>query len=130
MLSRDMYQDNILEHYKNPHNYGELHGHNISYRDVNPLCGDIIEMHMIIESGKIKDVMFNGKGCVISQAAASMLTDEIKGKPIDEALKLEKEDILEMLYVEISPARQKCAFLSLKVMKMCLFIAKGKKKDV
>ncbi len=128
MLSEDMYQDNILEHYKEPHNYGELQEHNVSYRDVNPLCGDIIEMQMLVEGGKIKDVMFNGKGCAISRAAASMLTDEVKGKSIDEALKTEKENVLEMLGVEVSPAREKCAFLSLKVMKMCLFIAKGKKE--
>ena len=124
-----MYQENILEHYKSPHNHGELKNHNISYRDVNPLCGDVIEMQMLIKDGKIDGVMFNGKGCAISQSAASMLTDEIKGKTISEALKLEKNNVLEMLGVEVSPAREKCAFLSLKVMKMCLFIAKGKEKE-
>ncbi len=129
MLSEDMYQDNILEHYKNPHNHGELKNHNISYRDVNPLCGDIIEMQMIVKDGKIEGVMFSGKGCAISQSAASMLTDEIKGKSVNEALKLEKENVLEMLGIEVSATRQKCAFLSLKVMKMCLFIVKGKKSE-
>ena len=130
MLSEDMYQDNILEHYKEPHNHGELRGHNVSYRDVNPLCGDIIEMQMIVEDEKIKNVMFSGKGCAISRAAASMLTDKVKGESTDEALKIEKNSVLDMLGVEISAAREKCAFLPLKVMKMCLFIAKGRKTEL
>ena len=123
MLSEDMYQANILEHYRSPHNYGALEGHNIAIKDVNPLCGDIIEIQMIAENGKIEDIRFLGKGCAISQASASMLTDEVKGKLIDDVLKFDKDNILEMLGVEISPARLKCAFLSLKVLRMCLYKA-------
>ena len=127
MLSEDMYQENILEHYRYPHNFGSMKNHTASAREVNPLCGDIIEMQLQVESGKIMDVMFSGKGCAISRASASMLTDEIKGKTIEEAKKIDKKNVLEMLGVEISPARLKCAFLGLKALKVCLLTKDAKK---
>lgn len=130
MLSADMYQENILEHYKNPHNHGALPEHNITIREVNPLCGDIIEMQMRVENRRIEKVKFLGKGCAISQAAASMLTDDVQGKNIEEALQIDKPDVLDMLGVEISPARLKCAFLGLKVLKLCLYAAKGQRTEV
>jgi len=120
MLSEDMYQENILEHFRNPHNYGSLSGYSAADREVNPLCGDIIEMQVIIEKDRIREIKFSGKGCAISQAAASMLTDEVRGKTVKEAMMMEKQDITKMLGVEISAARQKCAFLGLKVLKICL----------
>ncbi len=129
MLSSDMYQANILEHYKDPHNYGALPGHNVSIRDVNPLCGDVIEVQMLVEGGTIKKANFLGKGCAISQASASMLTDELRGKTVEDALETSKQDVLEMLGIDVSPARQKCAFLALKVAKMCIYISQGKKAE-
>ncbi len=129
MLSADMYQENILEHYKQPHNYGALPEHNVAMREVNPLCGDIIEVQMLVEDNIIKKIHFLGKGCAISQAAVSMLTDEAQGKCVGDALNIEKDDVLDMLGVQISPARLKCAFLGLKVLKLCLYSSMGKKME-
>jgi len=120
MLSEDMYQENILEHYKHPHNFGMLKQKDIDVREVNPLCGDVVEMQIILKGDVIEDIKFHGKGCAISQAATSMLTDEVKGKTLKEATEMTKQKILGMLGVEISPVRQKCAFLGLKVLHMCL----------
>lgn len=125
MLSADMYQENILEHFKSPHNYGALPERSVAIREVNPLCGDIIEMQVLVSKDRLEKIGFLGKGCAISQSAASMLTDEVKGKTVDEALNVGKEDVLSMLGVEISPARLKCAFLGLKVLRLCLYTVNG-----
>lgn len=129
MLAEDMYQENILEHYKNPHNYGYLTNPTVCMKDNNPFCGDVIEIHMILKDGIIEDVKFRGHGCAISQSAASMLTDRIKGKHIDEVKEMKKEDIIEMLGIELSAVRLKCALLSLKVAKLCIYRAEGEKYE-
>ncbi len=112
-----MYRDYILDHYKNPRNSGELPGATNTYHDSNPLCGDEITMALLIDDGLVKDVRFQGKGCAISQASASILTEEIKGKTLDEVKAIDQQHILENLGIPISPARVKCALLGLKTLK-------------
>jgi nitrogen fixation NifU-like protein len=114
----DLYRDEILEHYRNPHNFGILESPTTAKEGANPLCGDRITLMLgINEQGTIEDVAFTGRGCAISQASASMLTDEIKGKTLDEIAHLGKANVLENLGIEISPARMKCAMLSLETLR-------------
>ena len=113
----DMYRDYILDHYKNPRNSGELERATNSYSDSNPLCGDELTMSLRIDDGKVADVRFKGKGCAISQASASILTEEIKGKSLDEIKAIDRDHILQNLGIPISPARVKCALLGLKALK-------------
>ncbi len=114
----DLYRELILDHYKNPRNKGTLDPADFSYEDDNPLCGDRIRMDIRIdENNRVKEVAFTGKGCAISQASASMLTEEIVGKTLDEVKQINKERILEMLGIPLGPTRLKCALLSLKVLK-------------
>ena len=108
----DMYREVILDHYKHPHNAGALEQPDVSHEDSNPLCGDRIRIDLKIEGQVISDVRFQGRGCAISQAAASLLTDEIKGKPLAEVAAFRADDLLDLLGIEISPARLKCAMLS------------------
>ena len=118
-----MYQENILDHYKSPRNFGKINDASVHHHEYNPLCGDEIEMFLIIDKDKkIADVKFNGHGCAISQASASMLTEQIKGKNIDGLKKLTKENILEMLGITLSPVRLKCALLSLDTLKNSILI--------
>jgi nitrogen fixation NifU-like protein len=114
----DLYRDEILEHYRNPHNFGVLESPTTAKEGANPLCGDRITLMLgIDDEGKVEDVAFTGRGCAISQASASMLTDEIKGKSLDEIAQLGRDDVLENLGIEISPARMKCAMLSLETLR-------------
>jgi nitrogen fixation NifU-like protein len=114
----DMYREVILDHYKNPRNHGQLEPADISYEDDNPLCGDRIRIDIRLDENKrVKEVAFSGQGCAISQASASMLTEEILGKSVEELKQIGKEDILELLGIELGPVRLKCALLSLKVLK-------------
>ena len=113
----DMYRDYILDHYKNPRNHGELPGATNVYSDSNPLCGDELSLALRIDDGRVADVRFSGKGCAISQASASILTEEIKGKTLDEIKAIDRAHVLENLGIPISPARIKCALLSLKTLK-------------
>ena len=108
----DLYRDYILEHYRRPHNFGQLDGATASQEGANPLCGDRITMQLRVRGGVIDGVAFTGRGCAISQASASLLTDEIKGKQLDQAHAMTSGDVLELLGIEISPARLKCAMLS------------------
>jgi nitrogen fixation NifU-like protein len=112
----DIYRQYILEHFREPRNYGHLERPDISVGDTNPLCGDRIELELQVQDGCVSAVCFSGRGCAISQAAASMLTERIEGATLDELRALRPEDILEMLGVEIGPARQRCALLSLRVL--------------
>ena len=130
MIFMDMYAETILEHYKHPHNYGELPGKDTEHREYNPLCGDSITIRLIIENDTIKDVKFVGRGCAISQAATSLLTDEVKGKTLGEIKKISRQDVIDLLGVEISPARTKCALLGIKTLKLAIYgylIKKGEK---
>ena len=122
MSSADIYREIILDYYRNPRNYGKITNPDVAQRDSNPLCGDELEMHLNIKDGKVVDVKFTGKGCAISQASASMLTELIMGKDFDYVKKLSKEDILDNLGLhDLGPARIKCALLSLKVLKSGLY---------
>ena len=122
MSSADIYREIILDYYRNPRNYGKIQNPDVAQKDSNPLCGDELEMHLNIKDNKVADVKFTGKGCAISQASASMLTELIMGKDFDYVKKLSKEDILDNLGLhDLGPARIKCALLSLKVLKSGLY---------
>ncbi len=113
----DLYRENILQHYKNPHHWGELPDADLEADDLNPLCGDELKVQLKISDGKVEDIRFSGHGCAISQASASMASDEVIGMPIEDLLKLDREFILDLLGIDISATRMKCALLSLKVLK-------------
>ena len=119
-MSSDFYRELILDYYRNPRNFGKLDPHDIDAKDLNPLCGDEIEMQIRVspDKDKIEEIKFIGKGCAISQASASMLTEMAKGKPLEWVKGLSREDILKMLGTsDLGPARIKCAMLSVKVLK-------------
>jgi nitrogen fixation NifU-like protein len=118
----DLYRENILEHYKRPHNWSppepELDRVDLVFHDLNPLCGDELTVKLAIgEDERIEDVRFEGHGCAISQAAASMASDEVKGMKIGDLLSLDRSFVLDLLGIDISAQRMKCALLSLKVLK-------------
>ena len=114
----ELYREYILEHYKHPHNFGELEQPDLEFEDTNPLCGDELRVQLKVGPDRtVEEVAFSGQGCAISQASASMVSDEIKGMPLDELLKLDKSFVLELLGIDISATRMKCALLSLKVVK-------------
>jgi len=108
----DLYRDYILEHYRRPHNFGVIEDADASFEGANPLCGDRITLMLGIKDGIVDRVGFTGRGCAISQASASLLTDEIKGKPLAEVAAIRADDLLDLLGIDISPARLKCAMLS------------------
>ena len=114
----DLYRDLIIDHYKNPQYRGHLDPNDIHFEDDNPLCGDHIEMTLRVDGeGKVTDGRFDGKGCAISQASADLLIESIIGKPVEDVKKLSKQDVLDLLGIELGPVRLKCALLSLKVLK-------------
>lgn len=114
----DLYREIIIDHYKNPVYRGRLDPHDIRFEDDNPLCGDHIEITLRVDGeGRVSDGRFDGKGCAISQASADLLIESIIGRPLEEVKKLTKQDILDMLGIELGPVRLKCALLSLKVLK-------------
>jgi nitrogen fixation NifU-like protein len=114
----DLYRDVIVEHYKNPGYKGILDPHDISFEDENPLCGDHLRIDLRVdENNKVKEAAFSGHGCAISQASADLLLESIIGKSIDEVKKYTKNDVLELLGIELGPVRLKCALLSLKILK-------------
>ncbi|MCL4275786.1 MAG: SUF system NifU family Fe-S cluster assembly protein [Anaerolineales bacterium] len=114
----DLYREVIIEHYKNPSHRGKLDPHDISFADNNPLCGDHIQIDLRVgEDGVVTEAMFDGHGCAISQASADLLMETIIGKPLEEVKQLNKQDILDMLGIDLGPVRLKCALLSLKVLK-------------
>jgi nitrogen fixation NifU-like protein len=114
----DFYRDFILDHYRNPRNFGHLESPDAVAEDMNPLCGDQIRIELRVDgAGNVQDVRFSGKGCAISQASTSMLTETVKGKSLKEIAMLPKDVVLENVGIGISPTRMKCAMLGLKVLK-------------
>jgi nitrogen fixation protein NifU and related proteins len=118
----DLYRENILQHYKNPLNWSpplpEPPDADLEADDLNPLCGDELKVQLKVDdSGKIEEIRFSGHGCAISQASASMASDEVIGMPVEQLLRLDKEFVLDLLGIDISATRMKCALLSLKVLK-------------
>jgi nitrogen fixation NifU-like protein len=114
----DMYREEILQHYKRPHNWGPMEDPDLEAEDNNPLCGDELKVMLRVgDDGTIQDVRFDGHGCAISQASASMASDEVKGMKVDDLLSLDKSFVLDLLGIDISATRMKCALLSLKVLK-------------
>ncbi|HEY7258753.1 MAG TPA: SUF system NifU family Fe-S cluster assembly protein, partial [Gaiellales bacterium] len=116
----DFYRENILDHYKNPRNSGHLDHPTSTAEGVNPLCGDELAVELQIADDRVQDVRFNGRGCAISQAAASMISDVVKGKTVAEVRALGSEDVLEELGIPLSPIRLKCALLSVNVLRVAL----------
>lgn len=108
-----IYKENILDHYKHPRNKRIIENA-VTYKDLNPLCGDTIQVFLVIKNGEVEDIAFQGKGCAISQAAMSMLTEELKGKNLEEINRLQRDDILSLLNIPIGPVRMKCAMLGLR----------------
>ncbi len=114
----DLYRELIIDRYKNPHFRGSLNPHDISFEDDNPLCGDHIRIDLRLNGdNRVSEVAFDGHGCAISQATADLLAESVVGKTLDEVKKITKQDILDMLGIELGPVRLKCALLSLKVLK-------------
>jgi len=113
----DFYRDFILDHYRNPRNFGHLETPTTTAEDLNPLCGDQIRVDLEVEGGVVKDVRWEGKGCAISQASTSMLTESVKGMRLEDVAKLSKDVVLDNVGIGISPTRMKCAMLGLRVLK-------------
>ena len=125
----DLAQANILDHYKHPRNQGVLEHPTVSREEHNPLCGDKIRMDLLIKDGIIEDLRFTGRGCTISQASTSMLTEALKGRPVEAAKAFTKDDLLDLIGIPIGYTRMKCALLSLKALKMGVYGASGETWD-
>jgi nitrogen fixation protein NifU and related proteins len=113
----DLYRDYILDHYKHPHNFGELQPHDLEGHEHNPLCGDELGVQIRVKDGKIADLKFNGHGCAISQASASIASDELIGMELEEVGELNADWMIELLGIPVSATRRKCALLNLKVVR-------------
>ncbi len=123
----DIYHEMIVDYSRNPINYGKIENNDVTFHDSNPLCGDSIDIDIKIDENKITDIKFHGKGCAICMACSSVLTEITKGKSIDEARAIEKNDVLSELGLEhLQAVRIKCALLSLKVLKSALYTYIGK----
>jgi nitrogen fixation NifU-like protein len=119
----DLYRENLLDHYENPRHHGTLEHADISHEESNPLCGDKIRVDVKLSDDHthIAEIAFSGDGCIISQASASMLMEDVAGKSVEEVQKLERQDVLDMVGVPLTAARVKCALLGLKVLKAGLY---------
>jgi nitrogen fixation NifU-like protein len=128
----DMYRQQILDHYKNPRNYGEIEDATFTHVGENPMCGDTIEMDVVLDDDEstIEHIAFRGDGCAISQAAASMLSEKLQGMDTDTLEGMDRDDIVDMLGVDISPMRIKCAVLAEKVAQDGLEIHFGEKSEI
>lgn len=119
-MSLDMYAENILDHYRNPRNFGRLDNPDAKFKEHNPLCGDQYEFQIKVSDDTLKEVKFDGDGCAISMASASLLSELVRGKKISEIKKLSPDDIFKLLGITVSPARIKCALLPLSALKNCV----------
>lgn len=117
----DMAREIILDYTRNPRNKGRLVEPTVAHEERNPTCGDVVRIELLIEGDVVTEVRFDGRGCSISQAAASMLTEMVEGKTLDEVRTIAKEDLLEAVGMPLGPARLKCALLSLKALKVAAY---------
>ncbi|MEM0158427.1 MAG: iron-sulfur cluster assembly scaffold protein [Thermoplasmataceae archaeon] len=125
MKNQDMQMEIILENYKNPHNYGRMDDPSVKLLQYNPVCGDAVQFFIKIREGKIDDISFIGRGCSISQGAASILTDLVKGKGIQDVKNMTREQFLDIIGLDLGPSREKCALLSYNTLMKCLESAHG-----
>jgi nitrogen fixation NifU-like protein len=126
-MGSDMYRQQILDHYKNPRNYGELEDPTFTHVGENPMCGDEIAIDVALEDGHVEQIAFRGDGCAISQASASMLSERLTGASVEDLVEMDRDDVIEMLGVDISPMRVKCAVLAEKVAQDGYEIYEGEK---
>jgi len=125
-VSDELYQEHILDHFESPYHKGDLENPTCKHRDKNPICGDEVELAIKIdETGKVREAWFQGHGCAISQAAASMLVEEIEGKTIEELREFEAQEMLDLLKVQLTATRQKCGLLGFKVLKTMIYSIDG-----
>ena len=120
MEDLEMYKENILDHYREPHNAGTLADFTFRHKELNQSCGDVIEMYVKLEDGKVAEVKFAGQGCAISQASVSLLTDHVKGMTVEQLKTLGQQDVFRLLGVEIGATRLRCALLGLKTLEVGL----------
>jgi nitrogen fixation protein NifU and related proteins len=120
-LDDELYQERILDHFEQPYHRGSCPACSHAHEDDNPLCGDVIRVELALRDGKVADAWFGGEGCCISQAAASMLMQEIEGKPLDEVKSMSGEDMLRLFGARLTPNRQKCCLLGWRVLQSALF---------
>ena len=113
----DLYRDYILDHYKHPRNFGELEPRDLEAQELNPLCGDELGVHIRVKDGRIEELRFHGHGCAISQAAASIASEELQGMALEEAVTLDADWMIDLLGIPVSATRRKCALLNLKVVR-------------
>lgn len=124
-MNQEIYGENIADHYHNPSNKGTMGDASISHRELNPLCGDELTLFLKVESGKIIDAKFSGRGCVMSQASADILLDEIKGKSLSEIKKMNKDQLLDLLGIRVGPLKIRCALLSFETLKNSVELFEG-----
>ena len=117
----DLFRENIMDHHRHPRCHGTIENPDLTFEDANPLCGDRIRMDFRVRDGVLETVRFSGHGCSISQAAASMLCEHVEGRTLDEIKNLGREDVLEMLGIDLGPVRLKCALLALKTLKAGIY---------
>ncbi|HIH43346.1 TPA: SUF system NifU family Fe-S cluster assembly protein [Candidatus Woesearchaeota archaeon] len=131
-FAEDMYRENIMDHFKNPRNHGVVENPDIGFADNNPLCGDEIGITVKLNKDKnekptIAEIKFNGKGCAISQASASMLTEQVVGMRLEDVKKMKTDEVIKNLGIPLQPIRVKCAILGFKVLEAGIFLYEGKK---
>ncbi len=127
-MSDDLYDDYILDHFESPHHRGHLEHPTISHQDENPLCGDTVRLELLVdENHRVKEAWFDGHGCAISQAAASILTKEIEGKTLEELKNFQAPQMLDLLRVRLTASRQKCGLLSFKILKTMIYTLEEQK---
>jgi len=123
-LAREMYKEHILDQYRNPQNKGELAGATHTHTENNPLCGDEVTVQVIVDDGNISDIKWDGKGCAISMASASLLTEKVKGMSVEDIMQFKKDSMLELIQIPVGPVRLKCVLLCLETLQKAVMDTK------
>jgi nitrogen fixation NifU-like protein len=126
-MSDELYDDHILDNYESPYHRGHIEKPTIAHEDSNPLCGDEVHLELLVENNKVKEAWFDGHGCAVSQAAASILTHEIEGKSLEELKAFQAPQMLDLLKVRLTASRQKCGLLCFKILKTMIYTLDEKK---